>query len=426
MRLLTVLRTSSALWAAPVALALPVFYFFVGRSDLESYYDYAPTIVSDVLMPDYSFAYAVASGLSAWESGRIVMARVWDSAAARSRYRIALDVLAPVVVLSWLMLLLPVALSLGFAGTMPSFASLRPLALAFLICAAHAVIGFGVGLRVPRHVAAPMLLVVVWVLTAFSVTYDEMWPRHLSGRFPTNLAFGEVATMVSLVPHILLTGGIAVAVALLWTRRGTFALRAGLAGAVAVSGTLGAYTMVHDWGHDAPVLTSQAPMTCVGTAPRLCMPTATGQNIKAVRQEVVSVLAELQAAGVEPAPALIIDTLQPYGTAQATDPRTVRIPLTEAAKTGTIRFRVLNGAIRFSCPRPDAADAYAAYLWAADVTGQKDAYRTRLAAAARSDTRARAALDQAADTVSEIRKRSTAEQSRWYARTLTDACEETA
>ncbi|CAL9570405.1 hypothetical protein SUDANB145_04812 [Streptomyces sp. enrichment culture] len=426
MRLLTVLRTSSALWAAPVALALPVFYFFVGRSDLESYYGYAPTIVSNVLMPDYSFAYAVASGLSAWEGGRIVTAHVWSSAAARSRYRIAWDVLAPVVVLSWLMLLAPVTLGLGFAGSVPSFASLRPLALAFLICAAHAVIGFGVGLRVPRHVAVPMLLVVVWVLTAFSVTYDEMWPRHLSGRFPTSLAFGEVATVSSLVPHILLTGGIAVAVALLWTRRGTLAFRAWLAGVVAVSGTVGAYAMVHDWGHDAPVLTGQAPMTCVGTAPRLCMPTATGQNIRAVREEAVSVIAELRAAGVEPVPVLIVDTLQPDRTAQAPDSKTVHIPLTEAAKTGTIRFRVLNGTIRFPCSRPDAVDAYAVYLWAAEVTGQKDAYRTRLAVAAKTDERARSALDQAADTVGEIRKRPAAEQSRWYARTLAGACEETA
>ncbi|MEU4656727.1 hypothetical protein AB0G32_22770 [Streptomyces sp. NPDC023723] len=426
MRLLTVVRTSSALWAAPVALALPVFYFFVGRGDLESYYGYAPTIVSNVLMPDYSFAYAVASGLSAWESGRIAMAHVWDSAAARSRYRIAWDVLAPVVVLSWLMLLMPVTLGLGFADSVPSFASLRPLVLAFLICVAHAVIGFGVGLRVPRHVAAPMLLVVVWVLTAFSVTYDEMWPRHLSGRFPTSLAFGEVATVASLVPHVLLTGGVAVGVALLWTRHGTVALRAGLAGAVAVSGTVGAYAMVRDWGHNAPVLTGQAPVTCVGTAPRLCMPTATGQNIKEVRQEAVSVLAELRAVGVEPAPALIIDTLQPDRTARTSDSRTLRIPLTEAAKTGTIRFRVLNGTVRFSCSRPDAADAYAVYLWAAEVTGQQDAYRTRLAAAARTDARARTAFDQATGTVGEIRKRPAAEQSRWYTRTLADACGETA
>ncbi|WP_320776465.1 hypothetical protein [Streptomyces sp. CRN 30] len=424
MRLLTVLRTSSAMWAAPVALMLPVFYFIVGHGDLEAYHGYAPSVVSHTLLPDYSFAYAVVSGLSAWESGRLVLARVWESAAARSRYRIALDVLAPVVVLGWLMLLLPVAMALIVAHSAPTPAALRPLALALLMCVAHAVIGFGIGLRVARFVAVPLLLVIVWVLTAFSVTYDEMWPRHLSGRYPMGLEFGEVTSMISLVPHILLTGGLALGVALLWSRRATAVLRSTLAAVIAVGGIWGAYAMVHDWGHNAPVLTRQAPMTCVGTAPRLCMPSATAQNIMETREQAASVLERLRGAGVEPIPTLVTDTLQDGGTTGALTSTTLRIPLTEAVETGTVRSRVLNGTVRFSCARPDASDAYAVYMWASEVTGQGDIYRSRLTSAATSDAKAEAAVDLAAGTVSDIRKKSTADQSRWYARTLAHACEQ--
>jgi hypothetical protein len=403
---------------------LPVFYFVVGRGDLETYYGYAPSVISNALLPVYSLAYAVASGLAAWEGGRLVQARVWESPAARSRCRIALDILIPVVALSWLMLLLPVVLGLGVAHSTPTLAGLRPLFLAFVICTAHAVIGFGVGLRVPRLVSTPLLLVVIWVLSAFSVTYDEMWPRHLSGRYPMGLGFGEVATLTSLIPHILLTGGIALAVALFWSRRFTFALRAGLAGVIAVGGTLSAYTMVHDWGHDAPVLTHQAPVTCAGTAPRLCMPTATAQDITAVHAQAASVLRELRAAGVQQDATLITDTLQDGVTVRRSTSTTLHIPLTEAAKTGTVRARVLKGTVRFSCARPDATDAYAVYLWEAEVTGQGAAYRNRLTAAASSDAEARTAVEQAADTVSDVRKRTAAAQSRWYTRTLADACEE--
>jgi hypothetical protein len=244
--------------------------------------------------------------------------------------------------------------------------------------------------------------------------------------YPETLGFGEVASAVSLVPHILLTGAVAVGIGLLWLRRGTRALRVILACVVSLAGVLSAYGMVRDVGYVGPLLTGQASMTCTGKAPRLCMPTATAGNIVTVRQQAVSILQDLRQARVSRNPGVITDTLQEGRYPRPSTATTMRIPLTRAAAAGTVRFQVLSASIRFSCARPDLAKGRAAFLWAARITGEEDAYRDRMALESEmDDPKSPAGLAQVSTVVDEIRTKSAEEQADWFTRTLAEACEGT-
>ena len=141
MKFFTGVRSGSVRWAAPVVLLLTAFYYVVGeQAPLSSYHHYAPTIVEEPLTSLYALAYAAAAGLSCWESGRLKSARIWALAPARSRYRIAANVMMPVIALAWCVLFVPPAISLARSATMPTLDSLRLPLAAMVLCVAHAVL----------------------------------------------------------------------------------------------------------------------------------------------------------------------------------------------------------------------------------------------------------------------------------------------
>lgn len=191
MKITVLFRTSPALWAAPVALALPLMYYLGPGHPPADNLGYAPEITSYPLRFAYPFAYAVTSALAAWVSATLRQAGVWDMNNARSRFRIATQALLPVVALAWTMLALPVLVALTTEGAWPTWDSLSPLVVGMIVCVEHAVIGFAVGRWVPKVIAAPILAVATWVAVAFAVTVDAPWVRHVSGAFPEQLMFGE-------------------------------------------------------------------------------------------------------------------------------------------------------------------------------------------------------------------------------------------
>lgn len=423
MRLLTRLRAGSIPWAAPFALAVPLFYYFVGGgAPPRNPFGYAPTIVSYALQMTYALAYAVAAGLGAWESGGLRRTGVWDMAAVRSRYRVAAHALVPVIGLSWLMLVLPVAVALWDAGTLPTAGSLRPLAMAMALCAAHAGIGFGVGLRLSRIVAAPLMTLGVWLLVAFSWSTEPFWLRHVSGQFPDSLMFGELAGYTSLLPHLLFTGGILLAAAVLWLPLRPSPARAPLlgvcAGTVALTCLGAAVTMTQTWGPVPPLLVGQAPMECVGEAPKVCMPKATARSLAGVRKDTVAALGALRGAGVAASPATVDDALA-YGRFPPADTdRSWTVDLTVGARVGDVRYRVVRAAVRFPCARPDGDAGRTVVLWAAAVVGDEEAGLKRM------ESESDPSVDEHAirEKVTEVRAMPVARQADWYRTELARAC----
>ncbi|WP_399088940.1 hypothetical protein ACGH2B_15105 [Streptomyces sp. BBFR2] len=421
MRLLLRFRSSSAAWGALFAIPLTSFYFFVTVLPVvDDGLHYAPRAVSLSLTPMYAFAYAMASCLGAWESGRLKEYGVWDLAPARSRYRVAAEVLLPVVCAASLTLVLPAALALVAAGAAPTAGSLGPLLMAVVLCGAHAVIGFGAGQRVPRFIAAPLLAVAVWILVAFSHTATAYWPRHVAGQFPGDLMFGEEATWLSLAPPLLFTGGIGLAVATLWlpVRRGL--LRLVPAAALAVVPAAGALHLVGDWDHNPPLATGRGAMRCAGTAPEVCMPRERSEHLEAVRRAAVSVLADFAAAGVHRSPQRITDSINHGRFAGHSRPGEWQLPLSAAAATGQARALLTDAAVGLGCPRPSPVLATALSSWAARTTGEESALRHRQAEERDPDARGRRKAAEA--LLRRVYREPAAEQARWFEESRRQAC----
>ncbi|MGA5168892.1 MULTISPECIES: DUF7224 domain-containing protein [Streptomyces] len=402
-------------------MLLTLLYYFAGESaPLAVFHGYAPALVAAPLMTLYALAYAVAAGLAAWESGRLTSSGVWALAAGRSRFHVAANALLPVFLLSWAVLIVPVSLSLARTTTFPTVDSLRLLVMALILCVAHAVIGFGIGIRAPRVIAAPIVAVVVWILVAFSRATHPYWLRHVSGQY-MDLDFGEVPGMASLVAPILFGGGIALGVALLWFPLRWLLVRVVLACIVAGLCTFGAYNIVKDWGHDPPMVTGQAPMECLGNAPKVCMPKATSSTLGTVRKEAVSVLDDLGSRGVTETPSVITDRLADGRSGLPSTQKTWRIGLTAAAQRDEVRFEVLTAAVRFPCRRVDPVTGHAAWLWAASVTGEEKAYRARVAQETQTPDAVRAEK-QVQDIVQRVLAQPAKEQGTWFRQTLISAC----
>ncbi|MEV5732075.1 hypothetical protein [Streptomyces sp. NPDC052292] len=408
---------SSVKWSAPVAVALSIFYYYGSGVARESF-GYAPTLVSSALGTMYAAAYAFASALAVWESARLRKAGVWAMGPVRSRYRVTWNGIAPALISAWIMLVLPVTIALVSAGVLPTPASLAPLVMAMLLCVAHATIGFGIGLVAPPVIAAPLMAVIVWVLVAFSWSTDAFWMRHVSGQYPTTLMFGEAATYGSLVPHLLLTGGIAAAVALLWLPLRSRLVRGMLAAAVAVTCPVLAVQAVRGWEANPPLLAGQAPMDCAGDAPKVCVPQASPAQVGTVRKEAASVLADLHAAGLTGTPELIVDRLGDGRYPPPSTADTWRVGITSGTREGELRYRLTQAAVRFPCLRVDPVHGNEVMLWAATVTGEESTFNAHM----KQRGRTFAGEKEVRRTVHRILASEPAEQGEWFRRSLSAGC----
>ncbi|MFF3844502.1 hypothetical protein [Streptomyces sp. NPDC002328] len=369
----------------------------------------------------YALAYATAAGLACWESGRLKSARIWALAPARSRYRIAANVLAPVIALSWLVLLLPAAVSLARSATMPSLDSLRLPFAAMVICVAHAVLGFAVGCRVPRIIATPVLAVGDWLLVAFTRAMLPYWPRHVSGQFGS-VGFGEVPQFVTAAVPVMLAGGIAVGLMILWLPFGWRALRIALAAVVAVGGVLGAQRTAADWSATPPITTGNVAMTCTGSAPRMCVPEFNARYLPQVQRDTAEALSVLREAGATSAEPRLITDGYVDGRHQKTSTDTEwHMLLTEQVPNGGAVYQVVVRALKFRCEEVDVRTAHSAWLWGAMKTGQEKAYRMRREEEG-LDPAARELEKQVKADVTRVLKESPAEQTEWIRQAL-QGCE---
>ncbi|MFG2760691.1 hypothetical protein [Streptomyces wuyuanensis] len=414
MRLRTRLFAGSVRWAAPVVLLLTLFYFYAGSTVQDPYaVEYAPAVVAAPLMTLYALAYAVAAALAVWESGRLRAAGVWDMAPTRSRYRVAGDALLPVILCAWLVVVVPTVLSLVSAGTLPTPDSLLLPGMAMLLCVAHAVIGFAIGLRAPHIVATPIVAVVVWVAVAFTRAVDPAWVRHISGQY-TDLMFGEAPSLLSLAPHVLFGGAVAAGLAVMWLPVRQRLVRVVLALAVAGTGTTSAVVIADGWAHDTPLLSGQAPVECLGTRPTVCMPAITARDLPGVREDVVSALGDLARAKVVTPPETVVDRLGDGRGSRSSTPANWRVDLTAAARDDAVKYAVTLAAVRLPCDEPDPARAYAVRLWASSVTGQAEVFR--------STAENRSLVSRAEPEVRTVLTKSPDRQAVWYEQQVSDAC----
>ncbi|GGR67414.1 hypothetical protein GCM10010252_01430 [Streptomyces aureoverticillatus] len=378
------MRTSGALWLAPVCLAIVLLYFKnmhedPGYTDLLDGPSWAPSVVARALDAYYWFAYAVAAALGAWEAGRLKKDQVWLLAPARSRYRVAAETLLPGLLVGWVMLLLPVVMALVEAGTWPTLNALPLLGMGLFLVCAHTTIGFAVGLRVHRAISAPLLGAAVLYLVGWSASDGaRLWPRHISGQYTEGLLFGELVPFTSLWPHLLFAGSLAALCVLMWvplaTRAARIALRCAACGA-ALAVMAVCVVHVHSWGAVSPLSVNNAPLDCTGSRPKVCVPKAVQADVVGLRRDVTGTITALRDAGVAaPMPDTVNDTLAAGRSNTRPTSREWWLPLSKAAHSETVRLSVVLKSVRFPCSRVDQVNSRSATLWAATVAGADKRY----------------------------------------------------
>ncbi|MCF2130767.1 hypothetical protein L1I79_30720 [Strepomyces sp. STD 3.1] len=325
------------------------------------------------------------------------------------------------IVLSWLVLLLPSAVSLARSGTLPTLDSLRLPLAGLALCVAHAVLGFAVGCWVPRIIATPIVAVADWITVAFTRAVLPYWPRHVSGQFGS-VGYGEVPDLITAAVPVLLAGGIAAGLLVLWLPFGWRVVRVGVAVAVAVTGVLGAHRTASDWSATPPLTSGHVTMACAGSAPRMCVPEFDARRLPQVQRETAEALRVLREAGATTAgPELITDS---YADGRLRKPSTDtewRMVLAGAVGSGDATYQIVVRSLHFRCKQVPALNAHSAWLWAAVKTGQEDAYRKRRAQEGRDPVAMELEKRVRAD-VEQVLTEPAAEQSRWINQML-DSCE---
>ncbi|TXS52276.1 hypothetical protein [Streptomyces sp. t39] len=399
------LRSSAALWTAPVWCGIVAFYFFYALH-LEDPYEevvggplWGAQQVSIALNYFYAFSYAITLGLAVWEGGRLRQDRVWDLAPGRARWAVAAQTLAPVLGAGWAILLLPVTMRMVETGLVPTLPALSPLLMGMGIVCAYAAVGCVLGHLTPRVISAPAAAVAAYYVISKTSTYSNpVWPRHVSGQLSTSIAFGEHYSAPTVLAPLLFALAIALA-AVVWWSSPRLPLRLLAMVTALVTAVLSARA-ASGWGVvDGPVSAGHAPARCVGTAPRVCMADSGGaiERLGDVRAEVTSSLQELRTAGIGVrVPSTVTDGLlyERGSTRPRSTPSTWWLPLTaqaEAASPGGrlpgIRLSVLLSSVTFPCSFPGQnapghsphwiVNHDAAMLWAAHALNVQDPYLQR-------------------------------------------------
>lgn len=243
-----------------------------------------------------SIAPAVAA-CAAWDSGRMRHIRHMLTTSTRSRSSLTLFIGTPIAALGTVLLVLAVVLARINTGVFPSDAGWTALAHVIIVSGEWAVIGWYVGGRLPKSIAAPAAAALCWAWLAMPHAMSNAWLRHLGGFIDGTSTITDVhRPEIYFVPWIFT--GCLTAVAWLLTRTGSrrifFPAGAGAAAAALLAG----HAAVSGWGYGNPETVRAVDSVCSGTAPQICVPPEYRSYIPRIRNSTQDPLSALVAAGV--------------------------------------------------------------------------------------------------------------------------------
>ncbi|MFF1909116.1 hypothetical protein [Kitasatospora sp. NPDC058218] len=262
----TVIRTSAALRAAPVALVWILMYSGKMTGWITDGYWPSLTAQSTFLL---NFTAPAVAACGAWEGLKVRRSAILDTAPARSATAIALSALAPVLVLGTLSVLAALAVFLPQTSGVPGWPTPVIITVELLVVLAHTAVGYALGLTLPRLLAVPFALVASFLWMAYPSTLDAFWVRQLNGRNLTECcALDEVPALRAVgAPAVAVLG--LLAAAWIWT-----AVRDGrrLIAVVALAATTAAGAWIAaPLGYRAATARPASEQTCTTATPRVCL-----------------------------------------------------------------------------------------------------------------------------------------------------------
>lgn len=266
------LRSSSALLVGPLAVALALWY--ANRTA-----EYAP--FADAYLVEHTAAgadplfltLAVVAACAAWEGSRLRRAGWIGMPHARSPLLATAPLWTPplVVGLATAAAGLLWKLHLGDVDLLPD---LRFIPTLVFVVTALTLFGFAIGTRVPVVVAAPALLIGVylWMAIPGAIT-NPIWLRHLSGgKLGACCGLESDIAVQALLAPIVVSAGMIAAALLLLSVRPTHAVRSTAASTLALlAGLVGGAVLAHDLPREPVTARSPARLMCAEGTPRVCV-----------------------------------------------------------------------------------------------------------------------------------------------------------
>lgn len=265
MPLRATMRTSPAVWLALPLAALAGAYTFGYSPATSDPYPLAHTSAGSVVL---GFIAPICAAIGAWEAGRLQRSGWWQLPHARPPWMIAARTLLPPVVVGVLAVLTAAETQLLGAGLL--WPDPRILAVAAIVIASHAALGFAIGTWVPVVVAAPAVLLVGYLWMALPRAFEPLWIRHLNGSYSSCCVLQSDLAPAALLAVALVCSGFLVAALVLIRRRRADWLPMAAAAAI-ISGLVAGAIPVSGLGPDPTVARSERSLVCRGEEPQVCV-----------------------------------------------------------------------------------------------------------------------------------------------------------
>lgn len=239
---------------------------------------------------------AVAAA-AAWEAGRHRMLGVLSLTSRRGPARRFLRAVMPVLILLIVLVLGALAVAMRAVGVLPSGAGWLAVAHLVVLSCGWLVIGWSLGLVMPKSVAAALAAIGCWAWLAMPHAMSNSWLRHLGGFVDGESSVTDVLSpTVYLVPWGVVVGLAIASWALVRVRP---RVGAAVVALLVVSATLlGGRAAVADWSYGNPTHPRRVAMTCVGRAPKVCVPPEYAPYAGQLRRDALAPIQRLKAAGV--------------------------------------------------------------------------------------------------------------------------------
>ncbi|TXS33625.1 hypothetical protein EAO71_02725 [Streptomyces sp. ms191] len=291
------LRASAAPW-----LALPAL-FYVGLYIDDVTYT-APSGYGVQSGELAAFAVAIiapaVAGAAAWEAGRHRRLGAMRTTSARRIPVQLLRAAAPVLTLQLVLVAGALVVARTAVGVWPGGTGWLAVAHLVVLPLGWLVIGWCLGLVLPRSIAAPAVGISCWAWLSMPHAMANPWMRHLGGFIDGTSTVTDVREpAVFIVPWLIVAGFALAFWSLAGVRRRPWIAAVGILGAIATF-TAGR-SLVIDWGYRPPTSPRHVAPVCTGQAPRVCVPPEYEPYAAQLRRDALTPLGRLKDAGI-PAP----------------------------------------------------------------------------------------------------------------------------
>ncbi|GAA0443611.1 DUF7224 domain-containing protein [Streptomyces olivaceiscleroticus] len=292
----TVLRSSSAAWLAPL---LAAFVAFLLRDDLVANVTagYWPSVFGAAAFA-LPFVTPACAAAGAWEGSRIARGNVAAWAPAKGGLAIAWPLLLPVVVLGLLGMGIAVGFTLTEAAPTGGTPPLGVAGMWLVILLANAMAGFLLGRKLPLVIAAPLALILSFVLTAYPATLEPLWLRHMvTGGVNDCCSLDQTLSWRAVVSATVLAAAVILAAALALTATSKRAVRLGATGLLTV-GLLGSGALAYGLPADPVNARSTTALTCSGSNPQVCVWPELSSDLPTIQRDAADARQRLRRAGL--------------------------------------------------------------------------------------------------------------------------------